>query len=206
MRERHFIDSHKGASAVFIVGLIAWQDAWQNTTALLYLALHGSYGILWVTKSRMFPDQSWEKKCGPARGLVIWLALSLYWLAPWLLVHYQQQAPGWLQASCVALYAGGVFLHFSADMQKHVMLSLRPGELIASGLWSRLRNPNYFGELLIYLSFALLAMHWLPLLVLLVFVLGYWLPNMWRKDRSLSRYPQFAAYRARSWLFIPLIY
>jgi hypothetical protein len=31
----------------------------------------------------------------------------------------------------------------------------------------------------------------------------YLLPNMRRKDRSLARYPTFAAYRARTKLFIP---
>jgi hypothetical protein len=43
-------------------------------------------------------------------------------------------------------------------------------------------------------------------LVLALFVLFYWLPNMRRKDASLSRYPEFAAYRQRSWLFIPFVF
>ncbi len=206
MREKHFIDTHKGATVLFVAALITWQDAWANPTALVYLALHGSYGLLWVTKSQVFPDRSWEKPCTLTRGLVIWLALSLYWLAPWIIVRYGVQAPAWLLAACVALYAAGVFLHFSADMHKHIQLALRPGQLIDSGLWSRLRNPNYFGELLIYLSFALLSMHWLPPAILALFVLAYWLPNMRRKDRSLSRHEGFADYRARSWLFIPLVY
>lgn len=206
MKEKHFIDSHKGVTALLVAGLITWQGAWENPTALLYLALHGSYGLMWVIKSHTFPDRSWEKPCSVSRGLVIWLALSLYWVAPWIIVGYDVLAPGWLQAACVALFALGVFLHFAADMHKHIQLKLRPGQLIDNGLWSRLRNPNYFGELLIYLSFALLAMHWLPLMILALFVLGYWLPNMRRKDRSLARHDGFEAYRARSWLFLPLLY
>jgi len=49
-------------------------------------------------------------------------------------------------------------------------------------------------------------MHWLPILLLALFVAVYWLPNMRRKDRSLARYPSFAAYRARSKLFIPWVF
>jgi protein-S-isoprenylcysteine O-methyltransferase Ste14 len=103
---------------------------------------------------------------------------------------------------CVSLYAFGVFFHFAADMQKHTVLALRPG-LITTGMFALCRNPNYFGELLIYLSFGLLAMHWLPVLILALFVAIVWLPNMRRKDRSLSRYAEFAAYARQVKLFIP---
>ena len=205
MREKHFIDSHKGATGIYILVLIAWYDAWANPTAMIYLALHGSYGVLWIIKSRIFPDSSWEKPCSLGRGLVIWAGLSLYWIAPWLIVSANIRAPVWLLALATAVYAFGIFLHFAADMQKHVTLALRPGQLMTAGLWSRLRNPNYFGELLIYAAFAALAMHWLPALVLALFVLAYWIPNMLRKDRSLSRYDGFHDYRSRSWLFIPFV-
>lgn len=205
MREKHFIDSHKGATALFIITLVAAHNAWSNSTAMVYLALHGSYGILWVTKSRVFPDQSWEASCTPGRGLVIWAALSLYWVAPWIITSADVRAPSWLLAAAVSLYAFGIFLHFAADMQKHVALALRKEFLVRTGLWSRLRNPNYFGELLIYLSFALLAMHWLPIIILAAFVTLYWVPNMRRKDRSLARYDDFADYKANSWLFIPFV-
>jgi steroid 5-alpha reductase family enzyme len=88
-------------------------------------------------------------------------------------------------------------------MQKDMALSLSPGQLLTRGLWSRTRNPNYLGELLIYASFTSLALHWIPLALLGVVVAGVWIPNMLKKDRSLSRYPAFAAYRARSGLLFP---
>jgi protein-S-isoprenylcysteine O-methyltransferase Ste14 len=99
-----------------------------------------------------------------------------------------------------------VFLHFVSDMQKHLSLELRPGTLITEGLWGIVRNPNYLGELLIYLGFGLLALHWAPLLVIVLFVAAVWVPNMKRKDRSLSRYPEFAAYEARTKLWIPYVW
>lgn len=206
MRQKHFIDSHKAATGFFVLLLIALYGQWDNPTAWAYLALHGAYGALWAFKSRVFPDKQWERPASLGYGLVIWGGLSLYWLAPWLLMAREIHAPAWYLGGCVALYTLGVFLHFAADMQKHTFLRLRPGELMTDGLWSHVRNPNYLGELLIYLGFGLLAMHWTPLVIVLLFVLFVWLPNMRRKDRSLARYPEFAAYKSRSKILIPFVF
>jgi len=100
----------------------------------------------------------------------------------------------------------GVFFHYAADMQKHAHMKLSPGNLITDGLMARCRNTNYFGELLIYLSFALLSRHWVPLAVLAAFMVIIWFPNMRRKDKSLSRYPEYAEYKKRSSLLIPFIW
>jgi len=206
MRQKFFIDTHKAATAPVIVGLMAWSGAWDNPTAWLYLALHGTYGALWVCKSRVFPDKSWEAPCSMAYGLMIWGGLTLYWIAPWWIVRADVRATAPYAAGCVALYVVGVFLHFVSDMQKHMALRLRPEALVTEGLWSRLRNPNYLGELCIYLGFSLLARHWAPLLAIALFVGAVWVPNMLKKDRSLSRYPGFDDYRSRSWLFLPPIW
>ena len=111
--------------------------------------------------------------------------------------------PPWYVAACITLWGLGVFLHFAADMHKNVALQLRPEQLVQTGLWARCRNPNYLGELFIYLGFGLLAMHWLPLVVIELFLVAVWIPNMLKKDRSLTRYPEFEAYRARSWFLLP---
>jgi len=204
LKQKHFIDSHKGATALMILGLMAFYDSWDNPTAWVYWAIHGSYGVLWVLKSLTFGDKNWEKKTPLWYGLVIWGAMTLYWVAPWIICHYDVHAPAWLLGVCVAVYGIGVFLHFVSDMQKHMALSLGSG-LLTSGLWARSRNPNYFGELLIYGSFAGLTLHWIPPVILASFVLAVWVPNMIRKDRSLSRYPEFAEYKKRAGLIVPFL-
>ena len=206
MKQRHFIDSHKGATAVFVLVLMAVYGQWHNPTAWIYLALHGTYGLLWVLKSRIFPDSAWEERTSLAYGLAIWGGLSLYWVAPWILIARGVQAPGWYQALCISLYCFGVFAHFASDMQKHTALRLQPGRLIDDGMFARLRNPNYFGELLIYSGFGLLAMHWLPVAILLAWVVLYWLPRMRKKDRSLAQLEGFEGYRKRSRLFLPFLF
>jgi steroid 5-alpha reductase family enzyme len=203
VKMKYFVDGHKGVTGLVMLILMLVYGRWENHTAWLYVALHGSYGMLWVWKSRVFPDKRWE------RQVSWWFAifgilggLSLYWIAGWMIFHFDVQAPAWYHAIAVSIYAAGVFLHFSSDMQKHIYLNLRPGSLITEEFFKRRRNPNYLGELLIYAGFGMLAMHWIPLAILAVWVLAYWLPSMIQKDRSLSRYEDFSEYRKRSRLFI----
>ena len=176
MKQKHFIDFHKGITFLYILILINCYDAFNNITIWIYLGLHGTYGILWVMKSLIFPDKSWEQKTNLIYGLTILFGLSLYWVSPWIIVSGYFNAgqmvvvPNWLISIVIFLFGLGVFLHFSSDMQKYTALKLNPGNLISDGLFKKSRNINYLGELFIYLSFALLAMHWISILVLLIFI------------------------------------
>jgi hypothetical protein len=92
-----------------------------------------------------------------------------------------------------------------SDAHKHFVLQVRRG-LITDGLFSRIRHPNYLGEMMLYASFALLAQHWAPWLVLLWVWAGVFLPNILAKEASMARYPEWAAYRARTGLLLPRLW
>ena len=203
LRERHIIDTFKLATAPLVLGAILALGATDRVTPWIYLGLHGTYGVLWYLKSRVFGDKSWERPLTALRAALLVTGLSGYWAAPALILWTGVEAPPWLLGACVSLGVFGVFLHFAADMQKHTSLSLRPGVLLTEGLWARTRNPNYLGELCIYLAFAALSMHPLPFVLFGAVIAVEWVPNMRRKDKSLSRYPDFAAYKARSGLLFP---
>jgi steroid 5-alpha reductase family enzyme len=206
MKIKHFINSQKGITFIFVLVLMGLYHRWDNPAVWVYLALHGGYGILWNLKSLNFPDPAWEQPTSLWFGLVAWLSLCLYWIAPWLLIARNGQAPGWLLSCSVFIYLLGIYFHFTSDMQKYICLNLRPGQLITGGLWSLCRNPNYFGELLIYFSFALLALHWVPFIVLAAWVIFYWLPRMVKKDKVLAKLPGFASYQEKTRLFIPFLF
>ena len=218
MKQKHFIDIHKGLNSVFILLLMYFFNSWDNLIAWLYLALHGTYGFLWITKSRVFPDKQWENKTSIWYGLFIWFGLSLYWVAPYLIIAERKILPFAISIhpdyalhpiyifSCISLYVIGIFLHFTSDMQKYINLKLNPGHLIKDEMFKSVRNTNYLGELLIYLGFSLLAADWVALIALSFFVGIIWIPNMIRKDKSLSRYQDFKEYKNNSSRFIPFIY
>tara|TARA_X000000368_G_scaffold192679_1_gene151973 strand:+ start:10888 stop:11508 length:621 start_codon:yes stop_codon:yes gene_type:complete len=206
MKQKHYIDSHKGATFIYILSLMYIYQNTFNINLYIYLALHGSYGILWILKSKLFPDKQWESKCSIWYGLLIWFGLSLYWIAPYLIITQNIQPPNWYIAMCISMYIFGVFFHFTSDMQKFVQLKYHPNNLITDVMFSRIRNINYLGELLIYLGFSLLAMHWAPIIALISFIIIIWIPNMFKKDKSLSKYENFEDYKKNTNIFFPFIW
>ncbi len=206
MKLKYFIDTNKGITFLVLLGMMAFYGQWQNPTAWVYLALHGTYGLMWVMKSAIFPDISWERKTSLWFGVVSWLALALYWIPGWLVMARGVQAPPGLLGAAVGLNLLGVFFVFTADMQKFTALKHAPGQLITDGMFALSRNINYFGELLIYTAFALLPMAWYAFLPLAAFIVSFWIPNMARKEKFLATLPGFEEYRKRTKFFFPFIF
>lgn len=206
MKQKFYIDTHKGLTSIYVLSLVFLFSAWENTNIFIYLALHGSYGILWILKSYIYPDRQWESTCSIWYGLFIWMGLSLYWISPYIIITQNINPPNWYLAVCIMIYIIGIFLHFTSDMQKFTQLKYKPNMLIKNIMFSRIRNMNYLGELLIYLGFSLLAMHWIPILVLFIFIIIIWIPNMIKKDKSLSRYNDFDDYKKNSYSFLPYLW
>jgi len=214
MRQKFFIDIHKGVTPLLILLLISFYDSWSNIIAMTYLSLHGTYGILWITKSFIFPDKQWEQKTSIWYGLFIWCGLSLYWVSPFIITsgfHILEFNPTFISpflyiSLCISLYIVGIFLHFVSDMQKYIYLKLHPNNLIESEMFYKVRNVNYLGELFIYLGFSLLVMDWFPIIVILLFLFLIWIPNMSKKDKSLEKYSNFSNYKNNTSKFLPFIY
>ena len=204
MKTKHFINLHKGTTFFFVLGLMV---VYQNFTLgpWVYLALHGTYGFLWLLKDRLYPDKQWEEEIPLATGIFGFGFIGLYWVAPFILISSRVVPPLPLISAAIAINIFGVFLHYVSDAQKYYTLKYKSG-LITEGFFERCRNTNYLGEILIYLALAMLAMHWLPFVILGGFAAGLFIPNMLKKDKSLSRYPEFAAYKAKSGLIIPKLF
>ena len=196
------INLQKGGTLPFVLGLMAMTGTW-SATAWTYLALHGSYGLIWLFKDAIMPDARWQTRITLGGAFLSFaLVLGPYWLAPVLLVVDDTRRPAWLLAACAIAYAMGVVLMMASDAQKHFTLAERRG-LITTGFFARVRHPNYLGEMVVYGSFAVVAGHWLPWLVLAWVWLGLFLPNMLGKEASMSRYPEWAAYKARTGMLLP---
>jgi protein-S-isoprenylcysteine O-methyltransferase Ste14 len=200
------VNFQKGLTAVWVAGLMA---AYGNTStvAWVYLALHGSYGLCWLMKDAAFPDPRWQTRVTVGGGVMAFLlVLGPYWLFPWLLISgvlgsRPEPAPA-LLAGAIALHTLGVAVMLSADSQKFFTRRYRPG-LIGEGMWARTRHPNYLGEMMIYASYALLVRHWIPWAILAWVWTAIFLVSMLAQEASLSRYPGWAAYRARTGFLLP---
>ncbi len=204
MKIKYAINLHKGLTFIVVLSLMA---AYNNFTlaAFIYLALHGGYGVLWLLKDQFYPDKQWEQDLPVVTGIFTFFVVGLYWIAPFILISSGSEPSNILIALAVFINLLGVFFAYGSDAQKYYTLKYKTG-LITEGFFARSRNPNYLGEILIYVSFAMLAQHWIPFLILGAFFAGIFVPNMLKKDKSLSRYPEFNAYKARSGLLLPKLF
>lgn len=201
------INFQKAGTFPFLLALVAlYGDA--SPAAWIYVAVHGSYGVAWVMKDVVFPDAAWQRRVS-LLGAVNQFAFVLgwYWVFGWLLISgasspdYPLPQGPWF-ALCISVFAIGLTIMLAADAQKHFTLKHVRG-LITTGMFARIRHPNYLGEMMVYGSFALLVWHWLPAVVLVWVWTSVFAVNMLHKEASMSRHPEWSAYRARTGWLLP---
>jgi len=85
MKLKHPINLHKFLTFAIVLGLMA---IYHNFTLApwVYLALHGSYGIMWLIKDRLYPDRQWEEQTSLVTGIILFVLLGSYWIAPFILI------------------------------------------------------------------------------------------------------------------------
>ena len=91
------------------------------------------------------------------------------------------------------------------DSQKYLVLKERKG-LITHCMTGWSRNMNYVGEMMLYASFGVLCQRtevWL----IYAYVWGaIFSLRMMLKEYSLSKKPEWPAYKARTWFLLPKLY
>ncbi len=199
------------AGTFFFLGFLIWYYQNTSSAAWVYLAMHGSYGIVWIIKDLAFPDANWQKRITIGGGLVAFFGvLFWYWVFGWLLisgtVKPDYPLPHFIwYCLCISLCIIGSVIMIAADAQKFFTLRVQKG-LITDGMHRYIRHPNYLGEMMIYGSFALMVWHWLPVVILAYVWLCVFAVNMVLKEASMSRYPEWAVYKKNSWWLIPWVF
>lgn len=108
-----------------------------------------------------------ELKTQPLRFLRVWMMQGLWvsltaaaaWIA--MTVQPEDRSPfGVLAVVGVVVWLVGIVIEVTADLQKSAFKAdaANTGEFIRTGLWSRSRHPNYFGEILIWIGVAVVAL------------------------------------------------
>jgi len=200
------INLHKFLTLFIVASLMVLFNNY-SLAAWVYLALHGTYGFCWLLKHFAFRDTKWEVKVTFGGAVFTFMLLATYWVAPYLLIasalQPDQAAPSnGLVALCIALHTFGIVIMTSADCQKQYSLKSQR-TLITTGMFARVRHPNYLGEMMVYASYALIVQHWIPWIILAYWWTMVFLVNMLIIESSLSRYPGWHSYKARTSMLIP---
>ncbi len=204
------INFQKGATAFWVLGLMLYYQNFSDQ-AWVYLGLHGSYGFCWLLKDKVFPDPKWEVSVTFGSAFVMVAAvLGPYWVIPFLLISpvlgEAHVGANWAwMAFAIVMHTLGVAIMMTADAQKFFTLKYKRG-LITTGMFRHIRHPNYLGEMMIYGSYAIVAWYWIPWAILAWVWIGLFAVNMSMKERSMSRYPEWAEYKKASSYLIPKVF
>ena len=174
----------------------------------LMTGFFGSYGILWVIKSKTFPDKTFyynqEYQCNYIESIINFLSISVYFLFPYLASINQNEITEIEVLISVMLFSIGEFYHYVADAQKFYTLKYKEG-LITEGLFYNIRHPNYFGEFLMWFSLLILSgykfiLSYIPIIWLSLATILIGIP---KKEKSLERYTEFEWWFNHTWSMIP---
>ncbi|PPG31479.1 hypothetical protein C5E10_10990 [Pseudoclavibacter sp. RFBG4] len=166
-------------SATFIVVTIGLLIAAPAPDARSWIL--GAMVILWALRLGSFlfarihrsgsDDRFDDIKGDKLRFLRVWIMqglwVSLTAAAAWIAIAggtAEREPIGWLGIVGIVIWVAGFVIEVVADLQKNAFKAdpANKGRFIRTGLWSRSRHPNYFGEILLWVGVAIVAV---PVLV-----------------------------------------
>jgi steroid 5-alpha reductase family enzyme len=145
----------------------------------------------------------------------LWVVLTA--AAAWIAITSATRAAldGWALAGFL-LWAVGFGIEALADSQKRRFKAdpANEGMFISTGLWSRSRHPNYFGEIMLWTGVLLIAVpvlegwQWVallsPVFVALLLIKGSGVPLLEAKaDKKWGGQPGYEAYKKNTPVLIP---
>lgn len=173
---------------------------------VVYLSLHISYCVWWLLEQWLFPErcrQLFTERVGMGgfAGALLFVGV-LYTLPGWLAFRNPQPMTFAAVAVALGLFSFGSLINASADVQKSTAKAMGAG-LVHNGIWRRVRHVNYLGDLLRYLSFAVVAGNGWAYLVPGVVLLLYLQRIAQKEGQMAAKYPEFAEWRQRSTRLLP---
>ncbi|WP_062317232.1 methyltransferase family protein [Demequina maris] len=188
-------------------GVHSWFGADLPVASPLRRTLVGSMLVIYLARTlvtqyvmltRAYP---WSE----ALAVVPWVAaiqVTLIWFGG------TTEAPvDWVVWAGVALYVVGSWLNTWSELQRRRFKRApeHRGRLYTGGLFRRTMHPNYLGDTVLFLGFAMAAGGWWPLLVPALMAVTFVYVHIPRLDAYLEdRYgDDFRAYAVRTKRFIP---
>lgn len=139
----------------------------------------------------------------------LWVFCGL--LPVWPAVAVATRPLGWLDALATLTAGGAIWLEARADEEllEFRRSNRKPGEILATGVWSWSRHPNYFGEMGFWWSlffFGLAAdpdYAWTGIGALAITAMFRFFSLPMMEERSLERRPGYAEHQRKTSLVVP---
>ena len=202
------INIAKMITIAIVIGLIALVGI-TDQRQILYACMHISYCAWWLLEQRIYPERRtflFQEKVGPIGLISAILIIGVFYSLPAFLAFFNSN-PLTIAAtaSAVPLFYFGSLINTSADVQKMTAKTMGRS-LVNDGIWSQIRHVNYSGDLMRYLSFAVIAGSAWAFLVPLA-IAALYLQRMNEKEKLMvEKYADFATYRQQTKRLIPWIW
>ena len=201
---KYIINFQKGSTMLYVFYLMNYFNNY-SLSAYLYLALHGTYGIIWLLKDTIMPDKNWNKKATIISSITGFsLVLLPYWIIAYITISSHVIISNLRVFFCVFFHTLGCVLMMASDSQKYFTLKYKKG-LINEGWFKKIRNTNYLGEMMIYLTYAMISKSYISYFILIYIWSLLFIPNMLNKDKSIKKKDGGIEYINNSYLLIPSI-
>jgi protein-S-isoprenylcysteine O-methyltransferase Ste14 len=181
----------------------------QDLRQVLYMCLHISYCLWWLVEQWFYPlrrQQMFSDPVGVGGFIISLLFIGFFYTLPGYLA-FTNPEPISLPTVAVALplFIFGTLINASADIQKLTAKQYGAG-LVKDGIWRFSRNINYFGDLLRYVSFSVVAgsiwAYVVPVSIALIY-----LQRIFQKEQSMpQKYQDYQEYQQSSTRLIPFIW
>ena len=178
--------------------------------------------FLFLRISRAGHDRRFDNvKSNPVRFLLAWTLQALWVVmtaaAAWAVITGGNRSPlGAVGIIGICIWALGMIIEIVADRQKSQFKSdpENDGRFINVGLWSWSRHPNYFGEIVLWIGVAIVAIpvlhgwQWVtlisPVFVAFLLIKGSGIPPLEKMaDARWGGQEDYEAYKRRTPVLIP---
>jgi protein-S-isoprenylcysteine O-methyltransferase Ste14 len=179
-----------------------------NFRQVIYLCLHISYCTWWLLEQWFYPQrrQLFNEPIGLIGFISALVFVGIFYAMPGYFAFTNPTPLGLITvAIALPLYIFGSLINASADVQKMIAKQVNPG-LVKDNIWRFSRNINYFGDILRYLSFSVVAGSIWAYLVPTSIAILYIQRILQKEQQMASKYPEFAEYQRSTSRFIPFIW
>jgi protein-S-isoprenylcysteine O-methyltransferase Ste14 len=199
----NWIINTQKTGTIILMSLLMYYYQNYSKGAWLYLSLHGTYGLLWFLKDMVFPDKSFQQKLAILPSILVSLFLLSYWLMGFeVMCGIGDQSPSGKKIfGCFFIFSIGNILMICSDLQKFIQLKYKKG-LIDDLFLKNNRNTNYFGEILVYLTFAIACGRKEGYIMLIMEWIIFFGSRIYMKDLRLARKHGFEKYKKNSYLIL----
>ena len=187
---------------------------------VLWAVRLGSFLFLRISKhgkddrfDELKPDFARFLNTWTIQGLWVVLTAALAWVA---ITSDRKVGLDWFFWVGLLVWAAGITVETVADVQK-ARFKAEPankGRFINTGLWSRSRHPNYFGEITLWVGVAIIALpvlqgwQWAalvsPVFVALLLIKGSGVPPLEAKaDKKWGSQADYEAYKQNTPVLVP---